>query len=161
MQNLVIKTNQTEVKQDKNGRNYKTVTFSEVRYVDTPFGQMLMPATQAKSTKINCYENNYLGKQDPGYAEPIFNQSNAALGGWFMGSIETRKVEEFDIPSDDGGSRTVNTFTTVVFGDTSSPSYESAVKSTFSSKGHAIMDGSTINSASASELEALRAQVAG
>jgi hypothetical protein len=58
MKNLIIKTAQSEVKQDKNGRNYKTITFSEVKYVDTPFGKMLMPATQAKSTKINCYEKS-------------------------------------------------------------------------------------------------------
>ena len=160
MQNLITKTAETAVKQDKNGRSYKTVTFSEVRYVDTPFGSMLMPATQAKSTKINCYENNYLGKQDPGYAEPIFNQSNAAKGGWFMGSIETRNVEEYDIPSADGSVRTVNTYTTVVFGDTDSPAYESTVKSAFSSKGHTVTDNAT-DSTVASHLEQLRQEVGG
>ena len=40
MSNIVIKTAQSEVKKDKNQRNYRTITFGEVRFVDTPFSQM-------------------------------------------------------------------------------------------------------------------------
>ena len=160
MSNIVIKVAQSEIKNDKNQRPYKTVTFGEVRFIDTPFGKMVVPATQARTTKINCYENNYLGKQDPGYADPIFNQSNPSNGGWFMGSIETREVEGYDIPSADGGVRTVNTYTTVVFADTDSPAFESTVKSTFNSKGH-VLSTSEQNVTSAQVLETLRAQIAG
>jgi hypothetical protein len=159
MSNIVIKTAQSEIKQDKNGRNYRTITFGEVKFIDTPFGKMVVPATQARTTKINCYELNYLGKQDPGYADAIFNQSNPANGGWFMGSIETREVEGYDIPSADGGVRTVNTYTTVVFADTDSPAFESAVKSTFNSKGHALTTADVPTNTQV--LEALRAQIAG
>ena len=53
MSNIVIKVAQSEVKQDKNGRNYKTVTFGEVKFIDTPFGKQLVPATQAKTTLEN------------------------------------------------------------------------------------------------------------
>jgi hypothetical protein len=159
MSNIVIKTAQSEIKQDKNGRNYRTITFGEVKFIDTPFGKMVVPATQARTTKINCYETNYLGKQDPGYADAIFNQSNPANGGWFMGSIETREVEGYDIPSADGGVRTVNTYTTVVFADTDSPAFESAVKSTFNSKGHALTTADVPTNTQV--LEALRAQIAG
>lgn len=161
MSNIVIKVAQSEIKNDKNQRPYKTVTFGEVRFIDTPFGKMVVPATQARTTKINCYENNYLGKQDPGYADPIFNQSNPAAGGWFAGSIETRNVEGYDIPTADGGVRTVNTYTTVVFGDTDSPAFESSVKSAFSSKGHNVVDGNVSESSVASHLAALQAQIAG
>lgn len=161
MSNIVIKVAQSEIKNDKNQRPYKTVTFGEVRFIDTPFGKMVVPATQARTTKINCYENNYLGKQDPGYADPIFNQSNPAAGGWFAGSIETREVEGYDIPTADGGVRTVNTYTTVVFGDTDSPAFESSVKSAFSSKGHNVVDGNVSESSVASHLAALQAQIAG
>lgn len=161
MSNIVIKTAQSEIKQDKNGRNYKTVTFGEVRFIDTPFGKMVVPASQARTTKINCYENNYLNKMDVGYNDPIFNQSNPANGGWFAGSIETREVKEYDIPSADGGVRTVNTYTTVVFGDTDSPAYESAVKSTFSSKGHEVSTGALTDSSVAAHLESLRSSIAG
>ncbi len=161
MSNIVIKVAQSEIKQDKNGRNYKTVTFGEVRYIDTPFGKQLVPALQARTTKVNCYENNYLGKQDPGYADPIFNQSNPANGGWFMGGIETRGVREYDIPSADGGVRTVNTFTTVVFADSDSPAYESSVKSAFSSKGHELNSDALTDSSVAAHLESLRATIGG
>ena len=161
MSNIVIKTAQSEVKQDKNVRNYKTVTFGEVRFIETPFGKMVIPASQARTTKINCYENNYLNKMDVGYNDPIFNQSNPTNGGWFAGSIETREVGEYDIPSADGGARTVNTYTTVVFGDTNSPAFESTVKSAFSSKGHNIVTNGVTDSSVASHLETLRASIVG
>ena len=161
MSNIVIKTAQSEVKQDKNTRNYRTITFGEVRFIETPFGKMVVPASQARTTKINCYENNYLGKMDVGYSDPIFNQSNPANGGWFAGSIETREVEGYDIPTADGGVRTVNTYTTVVFGDTDSPAFESAVKSAFSSKGHNVVDGNVSESSVASHLAKLQSQIAG
>jgi hypothetical protein len=54
MSNIVVKVAQSELKQDRNTRNYNTVTFSEVRFVETPFGKMVVPASQAKTTKINC-----------------------------------------------------------------------------------------------------------
>ena len=161
MSNIVIKVAQSELKQDRNERKYKTVTFGEVKFVDTPFGKMVIPANQGKTTKMNCYENNYLGKMDLGYADPIFNQSNPTNGGWFAGSIETRNVEGYDIPTADGGVRTVNTYTTVVFGDTDSPAFESSVKSAFSSKGHNVVDGNVSESSVASHLAALQAQIAG
>ena len=159
MSNIVTKVAQSELKQDRNTRNYKTVTFSEVRFVETPFGKMVVPASQAKTTKINCYENNYLGKMDVGYNDPIFNSSNPANGGWFAGSIETREVGSYDIPTADGGVKTVSTFTTVVFGDTDSPAFESTVKSAFSSKGHNVVENGVTDSSVASHLAALQAQI--
>jgi hypothetical protein len=159
MSNIVTKVAQSELKQDRNTRNYKTVTFSEVRFVETPFGKMVVPASQAKTTKINCYENNYLGKMDVGYNDPIFNQSNPTNGGWFAGSIETREVGSYDIPTADGGVKTVGTFTTVVFGDTDSPAFESSVKSAFSSKGHNVVEGGVTDSSVASHLAALQASI--
>ena len=159
MSNIVIKTSQSEVKLDKNQRNYRTVTFGEVRFVETPFGKMVVPAAQAKTTKINCYENNYLNKMDIGYSDPIFNQSNPTAGGWFAGSIETREVKEYDIPTADGGARTVKTYSTVVFGDTDSPAYESSVKASFASKGHEVMSADVSVNKTVSALEALRAEI--
>jgi hypothetical protein len=159
MSNIVTKVAQSELKQDRNTRNYKTVTFSEVRFVETPFGKMVVPASQAKTTKINCYENNYLGKMDVGYNDPIFNQGNPTNGGWFAGSIETREVGSYDIPTADGGVKTVSTFTTVVFGDTNSPAFESSVKSAFSSKGHNVVENGVTDSSVASHLAALQASI--
>jgi hypothetical protein len=120
---------------------------------------MVVPASQARTTKINCYENNYLNKMDVGYNDPIFNSSNPTNGGWFAGSIETREVSGYDIPTADGGVRTVNTYTTVVFGDTDSPAFESSVKSAFSSKGHNVVEGGVTDSSVASHLAALQASI--
>ena len=161
MSNVVIKTAESEVKFDKNGRKYKTVSFGEVKYIDTPFGKMLVPSTQARTTKTNCYELNYLNKQDSGYADAMFNAANPTNGGWFMGSIETREVMPYDITAADGSVRTVNTYTTVVFSDTDSPAHESAVKSAFASKGHEVMTGNVSVNKTASALEALRAEIGG
>ena len=159
MSNIVVKVAQSELKQDRNTRNYRTITFGEVRFIETPFGKMVVPASQARTTKINCYENNYLGKMDVGYNDPIFNSSNPTNGGWFAGSIETREVGSYDIPTADGGVKTVNTFTTVVFGDTDSPAFESTVKSAFSSKGHNVVEGNVTDSSVASHLAALQASI--
>jgi len=161
MSNVVIKTAESEVKLDKNGRKYKTVSFGEVKYIDTPFGKMLVPSTQARTTKTNCYELNYLGKQDSGYTDAMFNAANPTNGGWFMGSIETREVKPYDITAADGSIRTVNTYTTVVFSDTDSPAHESAVKSAFASKGHEVMTGDVSVDKTAIALEALRASIGG
>ena len=159
--NTIVKTSQTEVKQDRNGRNYKTVAFSEVKHVDTPFGKMLLPASQSKTVKIKCYENSYLNKMDAGYADPIFNANNPSLGGWFAGSIETREVVSYDITSADGSTKTVSTYTTTVFGDTDSPAYESLVKSAFRSRGHEIMSIDAPVNNNVSALEAMRAEIGG
>jgi hypothetical protein len=161
MSNLIIKTAESEVKLDKNGRKYKTVSFGEVKYIDTPFGKMLVPATQARTTKTNCYELNYLNKQDSGFADPMFNPANPTIGGWFMGSIETREVKAYDITAADGSVRTVSTYTSVVFGDTDSPAFESQVKSAIASKGHEVMSADAPVSQAVSALENLRQSIAG
>jgi hypothetical protein len=96
---------------------------------------------------------------DAGYADPIFNANNPSLGGWFAGSIETREVVAYDITSADGNTKTVTTYTGVVFGDTDSPAYESTVKAAFKSKGHEVMAEAQVNNTSA--LEALRAEIGG
>jgi len=144
MSNYSIKTAESAVKQDKNGRNYKTVTFLEVVMMNTPFGIVQKPATQSRSNKINCYEKNYLNETpDIGYNDPIFNAAKPTAGGLFQGSIETRQVEAYEIPDSEGTMRTVNTFTTVVFGDTESPAYETVVKAAFKSKGHEVLEAAT------------------
>jgi hypothetical protein len=138
--NFVIKTAESEVKEDRNTRNYKTVTFTEAVMMQTPWGLVPKPSTQCVSTKINCYEENYLGKEDAGYNDPVFDPKNPSNGGIFMGAIPQRMVEEYEITSSDGGVRQVETFKTVVFGDTSSPSWENTVKAAFRSRGHEIID---------------------
>lgn len=140
MSNYLIKTGQSEVKQDKNGKNYKTVSLTEVVMMKTPFGEIMKPASQTRTRNINAYEESYLnGKEQPGYSDPIFDPKNPLKGGLFMGSIETRMVQEYDIESADGSIRAVDKYTTVVFGDSDSPSFEADVKAAFKSQGHEIV----------------------
>jgi hypothetical protein len=139
MNHLVVKTAQSEVKMDKNGRPYKTVSFTERAMLNTPFGPMPKPLSQCRTTKINQYEENYLGQPDPAFNAPIFNERNPQAGGYFEGKIETRNVAEYDITDSKGDTRTVNTYTTVVLGDTTSPAWDNLVTQAFKSRGHEVV----------------------
>ncbi|NBP00879.1 MAG: hypothetical protein EBU90_12235 [Proteobacteria bacterium] len=147
MAKFLIKTAESAVKTDKNTKNYKTVTFTEAGFMETPWGLVQKPAAQCISTAINCYEENYLGKMDLGWADPIFNPKNPAAGGIFEGSIEQRNVKEYNITSADGTVRTVETYKTVVFGNTDSPSFESTVKAAFKSRGQEVVETSVAQAA--------------
>ena len=150
MTNLILKTAESEVKVDKNGRNYKVVTFTEAKTVNTPLGQMMVPAEQCKNRAITQYEENYLSTdekkiKDLGYDAPIFDKSKPERGGWFLGSIETRNVEEYHITNSKGNDSYPTTFSTVIFGDTNSPAYETQVKAAFKSAGHPIVEAVSTN----------------
>jgi hypothetical protein len=147
MAKFLIKTAESAVKTDKNTKNYKTVTFTEAGFMETPWGLVQKPTAQCISTAINCYENNYLDKMDLGWSEPIFNPKNPAAGGIFEGSIEQRNVKEYNITSADGTVRTVETYKTVVFGNTDSPSFESTVKAAFKSRGQEVVETSVAQAA--------------
>jgi len=158
MSKFLIKTAESPVKTDKNTRKYKTVTFTEAGFMETPWGLVQKPTAQCISTAVNCYENNYLERMDLGWADPIFNPKNPAAGGIFEGSIEQRNVKEYNITSADGTVRTVDTYKTVVFGNTDSPSYESTVKSAFKSRGQEIVE-SSIGELAKINLESLKQPV--
>jgi hypothetical protein len=147
MAKFIIKTAESAVKTDKNQKNYKTVTFTEAGFMETPWGLVQKPTAQCISTSINCYEENYLGRMDLGWSEPIFNPKNPAAGGIFEGSIEQRNVKEYNIISADGTVRTVETYKTVVFGNTDSPSYESTVKAAFKSRNQEVVETSVAQAA--------------
>jgi hypothetical protein len=147
MTKFIIKTAESAVKTDKNTKNYKTVTFTEAGFMETPWGLVQKPTAQCLSTSINCYEESYLGKMDLGWSEPIFNPKNPAAGGIFEGSIEQRNVKEYNITSADGTVRTVETYKTVVFGNTDSPSYENTVKAAFKSRNQEVVETSVAETA--------------
>ncbi len=142
MQKFIIKTAESVVKTDKNTRKYKTVTFTEAGFMETPWGLVQKPNAQCISTSVNCYEENYLNKMDLGWADPIFNPKNPTAGGIFEGAIEQRNVKEYTITSADGTVRQVDTYKTIVFGNTDSPSWESTVKSAFKSRGQEVVETS-------------------
>ena len=140
MSNYLIKTAESNVKLDKRQRSYKTVTFTEAVMMETPFGKVPKPSAQCLSTSINCYQENYLGKMDLGWEDPIFNVKNPAAGGIYEGAICQRPVKEYEIIGQDGSIRQVSTYKTVVFGNTDSPAFESLVRSAFKSRGHEIIE---------------------
>jgi hypothetical protein len=140
MANFLIKTAESAVKTDKNTRKYKTVTFTEAGFMETPWGLVQKPNAQCVSTSVNCYENNYLDKMDIGWSDPIFNPKNPATGGIFEGSIEQRNVKPYSITSADGTIRNVDTYKTIVFGNSDSPSFESIVKAAFKSRGQEVVE---------------------
>lgn len=141
MSNLLVKTSESEVKQDKNGRNYKTVAFTEVVMMKTPWGDTLKPASQSRTRNKNLWENSYLDeKPEIGYHDSIFNDKKPANGGLFQGSIEERDVNGYNIvDSRTGEEREVNKYTTVVFGDSDNASFKSLVISLFKSEGHEVI----------------------
>jgi len=148
MAKFIVKTAESAVKEDKNKRKYKTVTFTEAGFMETPWGLVQKPTAQCVSTSVNCYEENYLGKMDLGWSDPIFNPKNPAAGGIFEGSIEQRNVKEYNITSAiDGSVRTVDTYKTIVFGNSDSPSYESTVKAAFKGRGQEVVETSMAEAA--------------
>lgn len=113
MGKLLKKVAESAVKQDKNGRNYKTVTFEtngiEIQKVGGRDVQVHVPV---KSSSMNVYESSYLdNKEEFGYSLP--------LGSYVPGAIVTQNVEPYQIPDTRTGEmRTVSTYSAIVIGDT-------------------------------------------
>lgn len=166
---IVFKVEESAVKQDKNGKTYKQVTFrshSKEVIIDPVLGEISVEG-QNKETKVNRYLESYLnGKPEVGANEPIFNPANPKNGGAFLGDIITREVPAYEIPVMDSlglaqtGTRTVNTYTTVVFGDTRKPAeFEAAVRAAFRNAGHALTEEDRRLIAEANERRAQKAAI--
>lgn len=156
MKNTLKITAISPVKQDKNKKNYKTIEFStpsEV-LVDTANGKVAAKALPRK-TSINLYEESYLnGDMQFGY--------DAKLGDIFLGDIVTRKVTpyviEFINTEEETDYRNVDTFSTIVLGDTEAGNWESLVKSAFKSRGHDLAVAEITNFSIAQETEDVKAK---
>ena len=142
MSNYLVKVSESEIKQDKNQRNYKTVMFSEVVMMKTPFGEVLKPASQTRTRAHNAYEKSYLNdKEQPGYSDSIFDPRNPSKGGLFQGEIVSAMVEPYDIiDTRTGEVKVVDKYTAIVFGDSDSPSFKSDIRAAFKSQGHNISE---------------------
>ena len=141
MSEIIIKTAESAVTQDRNGRNYKRVTFETLgkAIVNHPIVGRVIADVPKKSTKINIYENSYLNNQEEfGYSSPV--------GSKVLGNIVTRKVEAYDITNQETGeTRTVNSYTTIVFGDTDTPDFEVAVERAFKNASHPLVEFTPAN----------------
>ena len=149
MNSVVKKVAESKVKSDKNGRAYKTCTFSKLtkREVIVPGVGKILVDDQARETSVNLYEERYLdNKMDYGFNTPV----NTATESYLLGDIVTRKVAPYAINSVDRTTgevteRMVDTFTTVVFGDTSdAAAFEAIIRNTFKSRGHQVASDSAI-----------------
>ena len=131
-------TNVSEVKEDKNDVNYKTFRAKENNHImmfDPAAGKevsVLNPA--ARETGVNQWEKSYdsslKGQSDPFY--------DAKIGDRLAGAIVTRSCPEYGIVDEESGEeRTVDSYTTVVFGDTSDEqAFEIAILKAFKRNSH-------------------------
>tara|TARA_R110000868_G_scaffold14414_2_gene67033 strand:- start:36540 stop:37037 length:498 start_codon:yes stop_codon:yes gene_type:complete len=143
---VLIKTAQGPViTSDKNNKNYRVVTFQEAGLVETPWGKLPIPSSQAKSTNIVCWEENINGKMDTGYGDPIFDKTAPQNGGWFQAALVARTVEAYQIPTGVAGEapRTVDSATVLVYGNTADAGFEVSVRKAFKAKKLVLKNGSS------------------
>lgn len=143
--NLIKVTSVSDIRTDKNGREYKLVEFTNpdhAQVVDETTGELLLVRVQAKRATITQYKESYLNNK------PDF-MWDAKLGEFTMGEVVTREVAPYQI---DG--KEINTYTTVVFGDNTKPSWEIEVQKAFRSAGHPIAG---TNTAPVVDLKAIKA----
>lgn len=137
MKNVTVLVHQDVVKQDKNQKNYKTTTFSTPEKVNIPgVGDVFV---KPRITKINLYESSYL----PG--NPMDFGYNHSVGSKFLGSVETRDVEAYEIPRPGKAPHIATTYTCVVLGDSESPAWESLVRQTMKQRGHLVVDRQAVS----------------
>lgn len=126
---------------DKRGNAYKrnfyskpSRTFMEVAGVGN-----VEVEQKVRVQSINLYEKSYL-PSDKGASEYGYNHK---VGGFVFGDIVTAKVAKYPITSVNSKTglpetKEVDIFTTVVFGNTASESWESDVARAFKSAGHPL-----------------------
>lgn len=136
---IIKKVSESEPKEDKNGKIYKNCIFSRLgqEYQDVPGMGRVAVHQRTREIKVNLYLESYLDQKEQfGFSIPV--------GGYIFGDIVTRNVEPYEVPMKDRltgevtGSQIVSTFTTVVFGDTTSASFEADTRNAFRSRGHKL-----------------------
>ena len=117
----------SEDRQDKNGRNYKVITFQSPQHkevVDVTTGEITLVRVPARTSSITRYEESYLD-------DKMQYMFDAQVGEKVPGAIVTRSVNTYEI---DG--RPVSSYSTVVLGMTNDPGFEAQVRAAFKSAGH-------------------------
>ena len=114
--------------EDKNGKEYKVIEFSTPDFIML---EGMKVRVEPKKTSITRYAETYLDNK------PHFGY-DSKVGNAFLGDIVTREVPTYVILSKEGGEREVNSYSTVVFGDSTSSDFELKVKREFKNAGHEI-----------------------
>tara|TARA_R110001606_G_scaffold1789_4_gene6871 strand:+ start:1191 stop:1607 length:417 start_codon:yes stop_codon:yes gene_type:complete len=124
--------NKGEIKtSEKINKNYRTVSVREnqMSQFTKPDGTQGIAKGVAKTGTIVVWENRWDdGFNDLGYDETV--------GSYLMGSVVRRKVLPYALP--DG--QVVNSYKTVVLGDTTDPSFELNIDRAFKRANHEIME---------------------
>ena len=121
----------SEERQDKNGRNYKVITFQSPQHkevVDQTTGEITLVRVPARRSSITRYQESYLDDQ-------MHYMYDAEVSEKVPGAIVTRSVDEYEI---DG--RPVSTYSTVVLGMTDDPAFNASIDAAFKSAGHDIVE---------------------
>lgn len=153
MASIIKKTAESSLKSDKNGREYKTCTFSKMQMIEmeVPGVGKVAVNQPTRETRVNLYAQSYLDQKEQfGYSIPAGTDKQSYL----LGDIVTRAVKPYtlnvaDAKTGEVTSREVSTFTTVVFGNTDSGEWESLVRNAFRSRGHELVNGASVNTAEA------------
>ena len=150
---ILVKVAESGIKQDKNGRNYKTVTFRELNATETIIDDILGPisvvASKTVETKVNVYEQNYLNQTaDWGFNNPIFEEGKpipqgcATFGGIVQKSVKPYDIEVLDIMGlPTGEVRKVDSYKTAVLADSrKEEEFELATRVAFRNSGHPLTE---------------------
>ena len=155
MASIIKKTAESKMKSDKNGREYKTCTFSKMQVVEMEVPGIGKVAVNqpSRETSVNLYAQSYLDQKEQfGYSIPAGTDKHSYL----LGDIVTRAVKPYtlNVPDAQTGeitSREVNTFTTVVFGNSDSGDWETRIRAAFRSRGHELEGSGALTPVQAAE----------
>jgi len=128
----LLKVVATEVREDKNGRKYKYVSFQTPtrKLVKNELGESVVVASPSRTMGATFYEQSYLNDK------PEFGW-DLAKDDSIEGDIVTRNVAAYDIESADG-VREASTYSSIVLGDSHAKDFEIKVERAFASNGHDI-----------------------
>ena len=128
---LIQVTDVSEEKQDKNGRIYKNVEFTnpnKVTAVDETTGEIVEVRVEGARASIPRYKEDYLRDKQ-------HFMFDAKIGEKTPGMVVTLPVRPYTI-----GEHTVNTYSTVVFGDTNALLWRTRVLNAFRRNGHKVTE---------------------
>ncbi|MDC6350735.1 hypothetical protein PP178_04160 [Zeaxanthinibacter sp. PT1] len=136
MSNFVTIIAVSDVKQDKNGRNYKRLriespSFEEV--VDPITGEIGYALARPIKTTITAYEQSYLDDA-PDYLW------NAVAGTKVKGSIQRRTVAPYTFKSSNGDTITATKATVFVEANATDEDFDVAVAKALEASGHTLVE---------------------
>jgi len=143
-----LKVINTEIKTDKNGREYNLVSVETPSKVATlsATGEKIAVKVKNRASAFTAYKESYLNDK------PEFGW-DLVKGDHIAGNLETRQVLPYDIEGTDGTIREANSYTAIVLGDTDSPSFAIEVAKAFKAADKTIVVEETANAIADASVE--------